>query len=135
MANIDYEALTEQVMAQGIALSKPNFRVVDESNQNSRDFINEPLYVGTETASPVTLSGGKVRNAISFEFGQRLEGDLIELIKDYRCVWDVLCGAYKANQKKTTGLEDDCHKVEGRWCSKVYCFYASPHISGHFFTW
>jgi len=57
---------------------------VDESNQNSQDSISENF--GTGTASPVTMSEGQVRNEGSCKLGQSLEGDLIELIKDYRFV-------------------------------------------------
>ena len=57
---------------------------MDESNQNSKDSISENF--GTGTASPVTISEGQVRNEGSCKFSQSLEGDLIDLIKDYRCV-------------------------------------------------
>ena len=98
MANIDYEASKEQLLAQGIALPELNFCVVNERSQNLQDSISE--HFGTETASPVTMLEGQVRNGGSCEFGQSLEGDLIELLKDYRCAWDVSCRAFKDNQKK-----------------------------------
>ena len=93
MASIDYEALKEQLLAKGIALPELNFCIVNESNQNSQDSISEN--VGTGTASPVTVSEGQARNEGSCKFGQSLEGDLIELIKDYRRAWDVSCRTFK----------------------------------------
>ena len=76
-----------------------NFCVVNESNQNSQDSIREDF--GTGTAPPVAMSEGQARNEESFEFGQSLEGELIELMKDYRCVWDVSCRVFKENQKNS----------------------------------
>ena len=109
MANIDYEALKEQLLAQGIALPELNFCVVKERSQNSQDSISE--HFGTETASPVTISEGQVWNEGSFEFGQSLEGDLIELMKDYRCVWDVSCRAFKENQKQQQSWKEIAMKL------------------------
>ena len=77
-----------------------NFCVVNESNQNSQDSIRE--HFGTETAPPVAMSEGQVRNEESSEFGQSLEGELIELMKDYRCVWDTcLVGPSKRTRKNS----------------------------------
>ena len=109
MVNIDYEALKEQLLAQSIALPELNFCVVKERSQNSQDSISE--HFGTETASPVTISEGQGRNEGSFEFGQSLEGDLIELMKDYRCVWDVSCRAFKENQKKQQACKEIAMKL------------------------
>ena len=79
MANINYEALKEQLLAQGIAL---NFCVVNESNQNWQDSISE--HFGTGTAPPVATSEGQVRNEESFEFGQNLEAYNIHLSRNVR---------------------------------------------------
>ena len=79
-------------------MPKLNLCAVNESNQNLQDSISE--HCGTGTASQVATSEGQVRNEKSSEFGQSLEGDLIELMKYYRCVWDASCRAFKENQKK-----------------------------------
>ena len=86
MANINYEALKEQLLAQVIALPELNFCVVNESNQNSQDSISE--HFGTETAPPVAMSEGQVRNEESFEFGQSLEAYNIHLSRNVR---EIVC--------------------------------------------
>ena len=83
MANINYEALKEQLLAQGIAL---NFCVVNESNQNLQDSISE--HFGTGTAPPVAMSEDQVRNEESFEFGQSLEAYNIHLSRNVR---EIVC--------------------------------------------
>ena len=86
MANIDYEALKEQLLAQGIALPELNFCVVNESNQNLQDSISE--HFGTGTAPPVTMSEGQARNEESFEFVQSLEAYNIHLSRNVR---EIVC--------------------------------------------
>ena len=81
MANINYETLKEQLLAQGIAL---NFCVVNESNQNSQD----SEHFGTGTAPPVAMSEGQVRNEESFELGQSLEAYNIHLSRNVR---EIVC--------------------------------------------
>ena len=83
MANINYEALKEQLLAQCIAL---NFCVVNESNQNSQDFYYE--HFGTGTAPPVAMSEGQVWNKESFECGQSLEAYNIHLSRNVR---EIVC--------------------------------------------
>ena len=68
-----------------------------EVDQNSRDFSDEPLNFGS--ASPVIVHKGKDWVESNFELGWSLEGDLIKLIKDYRCVLVVSCRAFKENPK------------------------------------
>ena len=75
-------------MAQGIALPELNFCVVNQSNLDLQDAMSG--YFGTGTASPVTISEGQGRNKGSFDFGQSLERDLIELMKDCRCMRNAL---------------------------------------------
>ena len=66
MVNVDYEALKEQLLAQGIKLPKLNFCVVNESNQNSQDFISE--HFGTEVLRQLPYQKAKFRmkEALSF---------------------------------------------------------------------
>ena len=130
MANINYEALKEQLLAQGIALPELNFCVVNESNQNSQDSTRENF--GAETTPPVAMTECQVRNEESFEFGQSLEGELIELMKDYRCVWDVSCRAFKENQKKQQAWKEIAMKLNKDGEPYSIAFYASLYLYRNF---
>ncbi len=45
---------------------------------------------------------------------QCLEADLIELIKDYRCLWDVSCRSFKETPKKQQAWREIAGKAEAR---------------------
>ena len=122
--------MKEQLLAQGIALPELSFCVVDESNQNSQDSVSE--HFGTGTASPVTMSEGQARNEGSFKFGQSLEGDLIELMKDYRCVWDMSCRAFIEKQKKQQAWKEIAMKLNEDGEPYSTAFYGSHFLFATF---
>ena len=111
MAHLDYEAVAAQLLARGIIFPELNSSIlneVDEQSQNPYDESSEmgsgspspPVIDNLGLVTPVTDRESKAQDERSFEFGRSLEGDLIETIKDYRCVWDVSCRAFKENPKK-----------------------------------
>ena len=117
MATID---LTEQLLAQGIALPGLNFHIVDEADGNSRDANDESSNLGSDCASP-----SQAQNESNFEFGKSLEGDLIEVIKDYRCIWDVSCRSFKETLKKQQAWKQIAMKLkqDGKPITAYSTFY------------
>ena len=60
---------------------------------------------------PVTVRESEAQDERSFEFGRSLEGDL-STIKDYGCVWDVACRAFKENPKKQQAWKEIAMKLK-----------------------
>ena len=111
-------------------MPKLNLCAFNESNQNLQDSISE--HCGTGIASQVATSEGQVRNEKSSEFGQSLEGDLIELMKYYRCVWDASCRAFKENQKKQHTWKEIAMKLNKMVSLILLLFHAPLYLHRNF---
>ena len=100
MAQIDSEAemqksfnqLQEKLMAHGISLSCQLF-----DGQMSRETITSTP--SQEVPSAATNEGSTGHEGLEVQ-QLCLAGELVELVKEYRCIWDTSCRSFKETPKK-----------------------------------
>eukprot|EP00795_Rhopilema_esculentum_P007385 gene7385-13134_t len=95
-------------------------RISNEVDEHSQ---HESSEIGSGNSSPpatdilghltqVTLRESEAQNERIFESRRSLEGDLIKIMKDYRCVWDVSCRALKEHPKKQQAWKEIAMKLK-----------------------